>query len=81
VPTYEHDTHYGKHDGARTLEYQGYACVRCRKGIHEAEQTQIDADQQPADGRDHETSARHDNKQPSPKQEQYGEKYAGDSLE
>ena len=68
MPKYKSGTDNGKDDGSGALEYQGEACIWCRQGIHEAEQAEIDADQEPTDGGDHESSARHDNEQSPPEQ-------------
>jgi hypothetical protein len=81
VPKYKSRTDNGKHDGSGALEYQGEARVWCPKGVLEAEQAELDTDQKPADGSDHEPSARHHKEQSPPEREHYGQNYASDSLE
>ena len=77
----KHDTDTREDDGSGALEYHREACVRCSKGIHEAEQAELDADQQPTDGGDHESRARHGNEQSPLEQEHQSQERTADSLE
>jgi hypothetical protein len=58
---HKHDADTGKDGGSDALEYDREACVRRPQRVLKAEEPELDADQEPTDGGDHESRACHNN--------------------